>query len=59
MSRKKKKKAEAKEEKEDIAVFLCRCGSNIAATIDIEKLRKRYEKKGNSSIISFGFPARS
>ncbi|MGY5875001.1 MAG: hydrogenase iron-sulfur subunit [Candidatus Thorarchaeota archaeon] len=46
MSRQKKKKAKVKKEKEEVAVFLCRCGSNIAATIDIEKLRKRYEKKG-------------
>ncbi|MFW9909075.1 MAG: hydrogenase iron-sulfur subunit [Candidatus Thorarchaeota archaeon] len=34
------------EGKDKLAVFLCRCGSNIAETIDIDRLRERYEKQG-------------
>ncbi len=40
-----KKKAKQKED-DKIAVFLCNCGSNIAAVVDIEALRKRYEARG-------------
>ncbi len=44
MSRKKTKKK--KDDNREVAVFLCRCGSNIADTIDVEELRERYEKQG-------------
>lgn len=41
------KKSSKKEMKKDkLAVFLCRCGSNIADTIDIDSLRKKYESEG-------------
>ena len=29
------------------AVFLCHCGDNIAATVDIEKLKKEFSKDKN------------
>ena len=45
MSRKKKGKGN-KKKVDGTAVFLCRCGSNIADTIDVESLRKRYESTG-------------
>ena len=41
---KKPKKKDSKEDK--LAIFLCRCGSNIADTIDIDALRDRYESEG-------------
>ncbi|MFW9807355.1 MAG: hydrogenase iron-sulfur subunit [Candidatus Thorarchaeota archaeon] len=45
MSRSKKpSKKDARKDK--LAVFLCRCGSNIADTIDIDSLRERYESQG-------------
>ena len=45
MSRSKKpSKKEAQRDK--LAVFLCRCGSNIADTIDIDSLREKYESDG-------------
>lgn len=45
MSRSKKpSKKEIRNDK--LAVFLCRCGSNIADTIDIDLLRKKYEAEG-------------
>ena len=31
---------------DELAVFLCRCGSNIADTIDIDALRSKYESEG-------------
>jgi heterodisulfide reductase subunit A len=37
-------KKDAKKDK--LAVFLCRCGSNIADTIDIDSLREKYESEG-------------
>jgi len=41
------KKSSKKETKKDkLAVFLCRCGSNIADTIDIDSLREKYETQG-------------
>ncbi len=45
MSRKKKSKGK-KKEGDRTAVFLCRCGSNIADIIDVDSLRKRYESAG-------------
>ncbi len=45
LSRKKTRKSKTKK-KDKTVVFLCRCGSNIAETIDIESLRRRYEEKG-------------
>jgi heterodisulfide reductase subunit A len=39
------KKAKQKEDNE-IAIFLCNCGSNIAAVVDIDALRQRYEASG-------------
>lgn len=50
LSRKKKKTQGKKDEADKIAVFLCNCGSNIADTIDVESLRKRYEKQGISLV---------
>ncbi|NHI89954.1 MAG: hydrogenase iron-sulfur subunit [Candidatus Thorarchaeota archaeon] len=41
---KKTKKKNSKGDK--LAVFLCRCGSNIADTIDIDALRSKYESEG-------------
>jgi heterodisulfide reductase subunit A len=41
-----KKTSKKDTQKDKIAVFLCRCGSNIADTIDIDSLRERYESKG-------------
>ncbi|MFQ5833606.1 MAG: hydrogenase iron-sulfur subunit [Candidatus Thorarchaeota archaeon] len=38
-----KKKGRKKKEDDRTAVFLCRCGSNVADTIDVEFLRKKYE----------------
>ena len=35
-----------KQEADKLAVFLCRCGSNIADTIDIDALRMKYESEG-------------
>ena len=41
------KKTTKKDSKGDkLAVFLCRCGSNIADTIDIDALRSKYESEG-------------
>ncbi|MHA1907210.1 MAG: hydrogenase iron-sulfur subunit [Candidatus Thorarchaeota archaeon] len=40
LSRKKKAKRKAKDK---VALFLCRCGSNIAETVDIEALKEKYE----------------
>ncbi|MDF1538930.1 MAG: hydrogenase iron-sulfur subunit [Candidatus Thorarchaeota archaeon] len=45
MSRKKTAKKKA-EDKDNIAVFLCRCGSNIAETIDIDLLKEKYQLSG-------------
>ena len=33
-------------DKDRVAVFLCKCGSNIAGPIDVEDLRKRVESRG-------------
>ncbi len=38
-----KKRGRKKKEADRTAVFLCRCGSNVADTIDVEFLRKKYE----------------
>ncbi|MGQ4912745.1 MAG: hydrogenase iron-sulfur subunit [Candidatus Thorarchaeota archaeon] len=38
-----KKTAKRRRGKGKLAVFLCRCGSNIADTIDIDSLRSKYE----------------
>lgn len=46
MSRKKKSEHRKKGQADKIAVFLCRCGSNIADTIDIDFLKGRYETEG-------------
>ncbi|MDH4214489.1 MAG: hydrogenase iron-sulfur subunit [Candidatus Thorarchaeota archaeon] len=35
-----------KNEKNRVAVFLCKCGSNIAGPIDIEDLKERVESRG-------------
>jgi heterodisulfide reductase subunit A len=41
------KKTKKKDNKGDkLAVFLCRCGSNIADTIDVDALRSKYESEG-------------
>ncbi len=45
VSRDKKKKAD-EHKKDKVAVFLCRCGSNIAEPLDVEALRERYEERG-------------
>ncbi|MFX0107214.1 MAG: hydrogenase iron-sulfur subunit [Candidatus Hodarchaeota archaeon] len=44
MSQKSKRKKKSKTD--NTAVFLCRCGSNIAETIDVDALRKEYESLG-------------
>jgi heterodisulfide reductase subunit A len=42
-----RKKTSTKDTQRDkLAVFLCRCGSNIADTIDIDFLREKYESDG-------------
>lgn len=41
-----KKPSKKETDKDKLAVFLCNCGSNIADTIDIESLRKKYESEG-------------
>ncbi len=41
-----KKPSKQETEKDKLAVFLCNCGSNIADTIDIDSLRKKYESEG-------------
>jgi heterodisulfide reductase subunit A len=41
-----KKTSKKDTQKDKLAIFLCRCGSNIADTIDIDSLRERYESKG-------------
>jgi heterodisulfide reductase subunit A len=35
-----------KNDKDRVAVFLCKCGSNIAGPIDIENLKERVESRG-------------
>jgi heterodisulfide reductase subunit A len=42
LSRKKTAKRKARD-KDKVALFLCRCGSNIAETVDIETLKEKYE----------------
>ncbi|MFW9788516.1 MAG: hydrogenase iron-sulfur subunit [Candidatus Thorarchaeota archaeon] len=46
MSKKTKSKQQKKQDADKLAVFLCRCGSNISDTIDIDSLRDRYESQG-------------
>ncbi|MFX1482520.1 MAG: hydrogenase iron-sulfur subunit [Promethearchaeota archaeon] len=47
MSKKSKTKSKSTDSEQDkLAVFLCECGSNIADTIDIDSLRRRYESIG-------------
>ena len=41
-----KKKGDKKVPKNETAVFICKCGSNIAETIDIDALYERYQSKG-------------
>ena len=41
-----KKPSKKGSQRNKLAVFLCRCGSNIADTIDIDALRKKYEADG-------------
>jgi heterodisulfide reductase subunit A len=41
-----KKPSKKETQKDKLAVFLCRCGSNIADTIDIDSLREKYESEG-------------
>ena len=41
-----KKPSKKETEKDKLAVFLCNCGSNIADSVDIEALRKKYESEG-------------
>ena len=41
-----KKKGKQKKSKDKPAVFLCKCGSNIADTIDIDFLKNRYDSQG-------------
>jgi heterodisulfide reductase subunit A len=41
-----KKPSKKDTQKDKLAVFLCRCGSNIADTIDIDSLREKYESEG-------------
>ncbi|MHA2141669.1 MAG: FAD-dependent oxidoreductase [Candidatus Thorarchaeota archaeon] len=50
MSRKKKGKQKKKKKTDKTAVFLCRCGSNIADSIDVDSLRDRYEARGISLV---------
>jgi len=50
VSRKKKGKQTKEKRTDRTAVYLCRCGSNIADTIDIDSLRARYESKGISVV---------
>ena len=45
MSRR-KKTSKKDTQRDKLAVFLCRCGSNIADTIDIDSLREKYESDG-------------
>jgi len=33
-------------DKDKLAVFLCNCGSNIADSVDVDSLRKKYESEG-------------
>jgi len=41
-----KKTSKKDTQRDKLAVFLCRCGSNIADTIDIDSLREKYESDG-------------
>ncbi|MGD9397440.1 MAG: CoB--CoM heterodisulfide reductase iron-sulfur subunit A family protein, partial [Candidatus Thorarchaeota archaeon] len=41
-----KKPSKKETQKDKLAVFLCRCGSNIADTIDIDSLKAKYEAEG-------------
>ena len=41
-----KKPSKQDADKDKLAVFLCNCGSNIADSIDIDSLRKKYESDG-------------
>ncbi len=43
---KKKSSSDKDKHKDNIGVFLCRCGTNIADVIDVESLREKYEKEG-------------
>jgi heterodisulfide reductase subunit A len=41
-----KKKGKQKKSKDKTAIFLCKCGSNVADTIDIDYLKNRYDSQG-------------
>ena len=47
LSKKSTAKSKSKnKDKDKLAVFLCKCGSNIADTLDVDSLRERYESMG-------------
>jgi len=47
LSKKPKTKSKSEEkDKDKLAVFLCKCGSNISDTLDVDSLQERYESMG-------------